>query len=122
MPFEPSLAVRVRERHPDGVTCECPINESFLNSHGVLHGGVIATIADEAAWYAIDAHTPFGPRSVTTELKVNYLEPIVGSKVVARTVLLRVGKTLCVTRVDISGDKGTLAAVAIVTYMILPDA
>ena len=86
-----------------------------------MHGGVIASIADEAAWWAIDAHTGNSKRCTTTELKVNYLLPLVGEKVVARTVLLRVGKTLCVSRVDMSGADGRLAATATVTYMFLPD-
>jgi uncharacterized protein (TIGR00369 family) len=120
VPFEHSLDVRVRERHDDGVTCECAIRPELLNSNGVLHGGVIACIADEAAWWAIDAHTDRAKKSTTTELKVNYLLPVIGEKVVARTVLLRVGKTLCVSRVDMSGGDGRLAAVAIVTYMFLP--
>jgi len=119
MPFEQGLGVRVRERHDDGVTCECDLRPDLLNSQGVLHGGVIACIADEAAWWAIDVHTAKGKSCTTTELKVNYLLPITGEKVVARTVLLRVGKHLCVSRVDISPDGGRLSAVAIVTYMFL---
>jgi acyl-CoA thioesterase len=119
MPFEHTLDVRVRERHDDGVTCECAIRTELLNSQGVLHGGVIACIADEAAWWAIDVHTPNGKTCTTTELKVNYLLPMTGEKVVARAVLLRVGKHLCVSRVDMSADGGRLAAVAIVTYMFL---
>lgn len=120
MPFERFLAVVRRERHEDGITCECEIREELLNSHGVLHGGVIASIADEAAWWAIDAHTTLSARCTTTELKINYLEPLVGTKVVARAILLRIGKTLCVSRVDLSGEDGKLAAVGIVTYMFLP--
>ncbi len=41
---------------------------------------------------------------------------------VARAVLLRVGKHLVVTRVDMSADGGRLAAVAIVTYMFTAQA
>jgi len=119
MPFEHSLAVRMHERHADGVTCECAIRPDLLNSQGVLHGGVIACIADEAAWWAIDAHTDRSANCTTTELKVNYLLPLTGDKVIARAYLLRLGKTLCVSRIDISGGDGRLAAVAIVTYMFL---
>ena len=40
-------------------------------------------------------------QSTTTELKVNYLRPIGGTLVSARAYLVRAGKTLCVSRVDI---------------------
>jgi uncharacterized protein (TIGR00369 family) len=117
MPFENSLAVRVTERHEDGVTTECAIRPELLNGNGVLHGGVIASIADEAAWFAIDHHTADAKNTTTTELKVNYLLPVTGDKVIARAFLLRAGKRLFVTRVDIHGADARLAAVAIVTYI-----
>jgi len=119
MPFENHLKLSVAERHADGVTVHFPIVPEFLNTEGVLHGGIIATIADEAAWHAIENH--FGKRTncTTTELKVNYLRPILGEKAVARAYLVRAGKTLCVSRVDIMDDANQLAAIAIVTYMLL---
>ena len=119
MPFENNLKLDVAERHADGVTIHFPLAPEFINSQGVLHGGITATIADEAAWHAIDNH--FGKPTIctTTELKVNYLRPIFGEKLTARAYLVRAGKTLCVSRVDIFDDSGQLAAIAIVTYMLL---
>lgn len=119
MPFEDTLGVRVVRRHEDGVTVELGIKDEFINSVGILHGGVIASFADEAAWHALTHH--YGDRScTTTELKVNYLRPLTGSTVTARARLVQTGKTLCVSQIDISGADGKLAALAIVTYMLLP--
>jgi acyl-CoA thioesterase len=119
MPFENHLKLRVAERHADGVTVHFPLSPEFLNSQGVLHGGITATIADEAAWHAIENHFGKPTNCTTTELKVNYLRPILGEKAVARAYLVRAGKTLCVSRVDILDDAKQLAAIAIVTYMLL---
>lgn len=85
----------------------------------MLHGGITATIADEAAWHAIENYFGKPTNCTTTELKVNYLRPITGEKAVARAYLVRAGKTLCVSRVDILDDASQLAAIAIVTYMLL---
>ncbi len=119
MAFEHSLPLKIVRRRRDGVTIECPLREEFLNDTGVLHGGIIASIADEAVWHAMTHH--FGKRrpSTTTELKVNYLRPIAGKKVTAKAHLLRAGKRLCVGRVDLVDDAGRLAAVAVVSYMLL---
>lgn len=119
MSFENQLKLSVAERHADGVTVHLPLSPEFLNSEGVLHGGITATIADEAAWHAIEHH--FGKRTncTTTELKVNYLRPVTGEKVIARAYLVRAGKTLCVSRIDIFDDTNHLAAIAIVTYILL---
>ena len=119
MPFENHLKLTVAERHADGVTVHFPLSPEFLNSQGVLHGGITATIADEAAWHAIENHFAKPTNCTTTELKVNYLRPIMGEKAVARAFLVRAGKTLCVSRVDILDDANQLAAIAIVTYMLL---
>ena len=119
MAFEHSLSIRVVRKHSDGVTVEFPLREDFLNSTGVLHGGVIASIADEAAWHAM-IHAYKGERpATTTELKVNYLRPVTGRKMRARAYTLRAGKTLFVTRVDLFDMQKRLSAVGLVTYMLL---
>jgi uncharacterized protein (TIGR00369 family) len=120
MAFEHQLNLRVARKHKDGVTVHFDLLPQYLNSTGVLHGGVTASLADEAAWHAIESHFGYGKRqSTTTELKVNYLRPIGGKKVVARAYLVRAGKTLCVSRVDIFDEKKTLSAIGIVTYILL---
>lgn len=119
MPFENNLNLRLAEKHDDGVTMEFDLLPEYLNSQGSLHGGVTASLADEAAWHAIENKFGYGvKKSTTTELKVNYLSPIMGDKVIARAYLVRAGKTLCVSRVDIF-DGTKLAAIGIVTYMLL---
>jgi uncharacterized protein (TIGR00369 family) len=119
MPFENHLKLEVAERHADGVTVHFPLSPEFLNSQGVLHGGITATIADEAAWHAIELHFGKPTNCTTTELKVNYLRPIMGAKAIARAYLVRAGKKLCVSRIDIFDDTNQLAAIAIVTYILL---
>jgi acyl-CoA thioesterase len=120
MAFEHQLNLKVAEKHEDGVTVHFDLLPQYLNSTGVMHGGITASLADEAAWHAIENHLGYGSRqSTTTELKVNYLRPIGGEKVIARAHLLRAGKTLCVSRVDIFDENNKLGAVGIVTYMLL---
>ena len=115
--FEHSLQLRVTRKRRDGVTVECPLRSDLMNAQGVLHGGITASIADEAAWHAMIHH--YGDReATTTELKVNYLRPISGKKVIARAYILRAGKTLFVSRVDLYDTQKKLGGVALVTYMV----
>jgi acyl-CoA thioesterase len=119
MAFEHNLSIRVMRKHADGVTVEFAVRADFLNSNGVVHGGVIASVADEAAWHAMN-HVYKGERpATTTELKVNYLRPIAGNKMRARAYSLRAGKTLFVSRVDLFDAEKRLSAVGLVTYMLL---
>ena len=119
MPFNQLIGLRVRRIHADGVSIECGMRDDLKNTAGAMHGGVAATLADAAVGIALASH--FGGRRpcTTTELKVNYLRPILRGKLVARSHLVRVGKTLCVGRVEMSDSDRKLAAVAIVTYMLL---
>jgi uncharacterized protein (TIGR00369 family) len=116
--FEHSLELKVTHKRRDGVTVECPLRPDLMNAQGVLHGGITASIADEAAWHAM-IHQYGNREATTTELKVNYLRPISGKKVIARAHVLRAGRTLFVSRVDLFDTQKRLGGVAVVTYMLL---
>jgi uncharacterized protein (TIGR00369 family) len=119
MPFNKLVGIRVLRRHSDGVTIVCPMSDRLRNSAGVMHGGVMATLADVAVGVGLANHFG-GRRSITTtEMKINFLRPVQEGKLVARSHLLRIGKRLCVARVDMFDADRKLAAVAIVTYMLL---
>jgi acyl-CoA thioesterase len=120
IPFNMHLGIVVEAAHDDGITISCDVREEFRNGHGVLHGGVIATLADVAVGVALK--TRIAPKTATTiDLKVNYLKPVISGKLRARCYLVRVGKTLITGRVDLTDDAGSRVAISIASYMILPD-
>jgi acyl-CoA thioesterase len=114
--FNHYLGIRILRKHSNGVTVGCTMRQELMNFAGVLHGGVIATLADVAVGQSLMLR---GHKTTTVELKINYLRPITGSKVTARSHVLRIGKTLSTARVDVFDDQKNLAAVALVTYMLL---
>ncbi len=100
MPFNELLGIRLSRLHKDGVTISCKIRPQLLNGHGVLHGGVTATLADAALGIAITMR--LGRIAATTaEMKLNYLRPVASGTVRARAYIIRMGSTLCVGRVDL---------------------
>jgi uncharacterized protein (TIGR00369 family) len=120
MPFNRLLGIKITRRHRDGVTVEIPLRPDLMNFHGVLHGGVTASLADVAVGIALHNHFKGTSRATTVEMKLNYFLPVSGKKLTARSRLIKVGKTLCVGRVDLHNDSRRLVAAAIVTYMLLP--
>ena len=120
--FEKLMKLRVTAKHEDGVTVSIPLRQELMNSAGVLHGGVIATLADEAVGFAVAGHTKGKRQITTTELKVNYLLPVTGKRLSARCYLVRTGRHLCVGRVDMFDSRKKLVAIATATYMLLGDA
>ncbi len=119
--FAGLIGARLAALHRDGLTLECAVRRDLLNSAGVLHGGVTATLADAtvgvAVHYLLGTHRPI----TTVEMKINYFRPVTGGKIFARARMLRMGATICVGRVDITDSHRKLAGTALATYMILPN-
>ncbi len=105
--------------HPDGVTIQCRVRKELLNSAGVLHGGVTASLADAAVGSALHHHYPARRPFTTVELKVNYFRPVTEGRLLARCRLLRVGSTISVGQVDLRDEHRREVGVAIATYMFL---
>ncbi len=112
------LGFRVVGRHRDGVTLECRVRPDLLNYGGVVHGGVTASLADVAVGHALAAHFEERRPATTAEMKINFLRTVSAGKLLARSHLLRLGKTLCVGRVDLFDSKRRLIAAALVTGQV----
>lgn len=58
------------------VVLKMRVNKSHLQVHGVVHGGVLAALADTAGGLATYMACPPGTRVATIEMKINYLEAV----------------------------------------------
>ena len=58
----------------DGVVCCTTISDSFCGFDGMVHGGIISTLMDEAAAYALFAR--HGRLGVTREMSTRFLKPV----------------------------------------------
>jgi uncharacterized protein (TIGR00369 family) len=88
--------------------------------HNVMHGGVIAALADTAAAIAAYSVIPRGTELVTIELKINYLLPVSGGKLTAEGRVLRAGRNFIVVECDVTRDDGALAAKSLLTFGAAP--
>ncbi|UII27267.1 PaaI family thioesterase [Fulvivirga maritima] len=68
------------------------LEEMHLQQKGVVHGGVIATLADSTMGFAAYTLLADDQHVVTGELKVSYLNPGVGDKLWAKGWVLKQGK------------------------------
>lgn len=103
-PFNRLLGIEFGEYHEDGVTLRLPLQPHHLNGAGVVHGGVMLTLADAALGFGIARAT--GRRCTTAEIKINYLRPVTEGVLSARSRILRAGRKLVVARAEVfCGDK-----------------
>ncbi len=83
-----------------------------------FHGGMLANVADCAAWFAIVTQTGPAEPLVTTDLNVRYLSACLGD-VTATGRVIKLGRTLCPVSVELFDPAGQLVACGIVTYIRL---
>lgn len=79
-----------------------PYEESLTQQHEFFHGGVIGTIADNAGGYAALSLMDAEDGVLTVEYKLNLMVPADGARLLARGQVIRPGRTLTVTRAEVS--------------------
>jgi uncharacterized protein (TIGR00369 family) len=76
------------------ITGQLILREEHRQHKGFVHGGLTATIADIVSGFAAATLVPKDHHVVTVEMKVSYLNPGVGDKLIARGWVLKQGQKL----------------------------
>ena len=89
--------------------------------HQMLHGGVISTVLDMVGACAVmtDPTFEFGQMAGTVDLRVDFLAPGTGAWFTADGVLMRGGRSLCTTRMELHNDAGLLVATGAAVYRLV---
>ncbi|HEV3414728.1 MAG TPA: PaaI family thioesterase [Puia sp.] len=72
----------------------------LLRTNGLFHGGVITALADSAAGYAAGTLYETDVSFLTVELKINFLNPAKGDRLITRAKVIKGGNTLTVVQTD----------------------
>jgi uncharacterized protein (TIGR00369 family) len=110
---------------PGRVEIGLPFRPELGQQDGFFHGGVLATLADDAAGFAALGLMPPGHRVLTVEFKINFLAPGIGERAIARGEVVRSGRTLTVARAEVAvvrEGSERLVALLLATMMALPPA
>lgn len=83
-----------------------------------VHGGILMTIADSIACFAILTKTDADQALTTTDMNIRFLAPCL-TDVVAEARVIKLGRAMCPVAIDMFDTDGTLVAVAQVNYMRL---
>jgi uncharacterized protein (TIGR00369 family) len=110
------LGFDVESVHDGRAIFRLDVRPTHKQIHGVVHGGILAALADTTAAIAAYTTLPKGVEIATLELKINYLEPVPGGRVKADARVLRAGRNFIVTECEIFNESGSLAAKALLTF------
>jgi uncharacterized protein (TIGR00369 family) len=112
-PFSALVGAELTALSQGRVELTIPITPQLKQQHGFVHGGVISYAADNALTFV--GGTVLGPAVVTSEYKINYLRPAMGTALIARATVIYASKTqaVCHCEVLVVGEgKEDLCAVA----------
>lgn len=117
-PVARSLGLAIERIEPGMVQLTLQFNAANVTVGTVVHGGVIAALADVTAVATAVSCARNAPDSgATSSLSITYLAPAAGCDLVATGRSLRNGKRQHVVRVEIASDGGTPVAKALVTVV-----
>ncbi|WP_342381733.1 PaaI family thioesterase [Myxococcus stipitatus] len=112
-PFSTLLGTRLTRFERGEAELELPLRVELHQQHGFAHGGVLSYLADNALTFA--GGSAMQVPVVTSEFKINYLRPALGTRLIARARALHAGRRQAVCHCDIVAltEQGeTLVAVA----------
>ena len=79
-----------------------------------FHGGAIASLIDIAGDYALLARLGHGVPTI--DLRIDYLRPAIDTQLIARAVVRKLGRTIAVVDVEVTGTSGKTVALGRGSY------
>ena len=95
-----------------------PFKPDLANSIGLMQGGVIAALADEAVAYALYSLVADGETFNTVEMKINYLGAVKEGEVTAEAHIAKRGRTISLGEFEVR-QAHRLVAKGLCTYIHL---
>ena len=96
------------------------LEEHHFNPQGIVHGGILAAVADTSIGLALRSMLPAGMTHRTAQLNVHFLSKGEGNRVVARGRSLHLGQRMGYGEAEVYDGVGRLLARASATFIVLP--
>lgn len=96
------------------------LGDHHFNPQGIVHGGVIAAIADTSIGLALRSMLPPGLTHRTAQLNVHFLSKGEGTKIVGHGRSRHLGQRMGYGEAEVSDSEGRLIARASATFIVLP--
>ena len=118
IPIVDTLKIRIDDFSEGFCRATVPHQRGYDGIFESFHGGLLMTVADSIACFAIMTRTGPDDPLTTTDMNIRFLAPCL-TDVTAVAKVIKIGRTLCPVAVDLFDANGTQVAVAQVTYMRL---
>jgi uncharacterized protein (TIGR00369 family) len=119
VPFAHLLQLELGEMKRGEATLHLKVRDDLRQNNGVVHGGVIASLVDTAAAFAILTLLERDQTSTTVDLTIHYLRPLLSGQSTAQARVVRAGRRIMVITVDVLDETKTLVATALTSFIRL---
>lgn len=120
VPINGQLQFELIECGEGAAEISMPVQPWFEQEGGVIHGGIITSLADTTAVYGIHPFLKAGEAMTSIELKINFVRPgrLSGGNLIAKSTTVRRGGTIALCDVEVS-QNASLIAKGLFTYLIM---
>ena len=108
--FHTWAGMEVVEASAGEVTVAMDVLEHHVNLQGLVHGGMLAILADTACGLSIRSAMEPGRLHITTDLDIHYLAPAKPGRILGRGKAIKVGRTLAFAEASVEDEEGKLLA------------
>ncbi len=118
VPFNRHAGLHLVHVAPERAEVSLDPTPDFTQEHGVVHGGMLAALADTAAVYLVQPYLKEGERMASIEFKVNFLKPVWPGTATLRAVAkpVRIGRRVAVCETAIWQEDEVILT-GLFTYM-----
>ena len=118
IPIFDTLRMRVDELGEGFCRATVPYDHKWDGVFESFHGGLLMTVADSVACFAVMTMTGPDEPMTTTDMNIRFLAPC-RSDLTAEARVIKLGRTLCPLAIDLFDAAGVKVAVAQVNYIRL---
>ncbi len=93
-----------------------PYNQKFNHAFGGIHGGVLATLLDNAGWFSASIH--YDTWISTIDLQIQYLKAIKKSDLKCIGKCVKAGKSIAFSQMELYGPNNIFVAKGAATFSI----
>lgn len=120
-PFHSWSGLRLADLGDGTAEVQVTLEDHHLNPYGIVHGGMLGSIADAAIGIALRTQLKPGWMHVTAQLSVNFLGMArMPGTIIGRGTAVHSGAKMGYGEAEIVDDAGTLLAKANATFIVLP--
>lgn len=115
------MGAQLEQVSPGRAIISCRHKNTLTQQQGLLHGGVLTSLADVACGYAALTAMPEDAEVLTVEFKINFIRPAQTSQIMAIGEVIKAGKTLVIAESAVSdADSGKIIAKMLATMIASP--